>query len=125
MLAVIHITGAINSGKSTVGCHLSELLPGAVFIDGDDHDAPDDAPLAQRVATALRRIENRIASAETGFLVIAYPLQSADYARLRLACEKKNARLVVVTLAPPLEAALSDRGERKVSEAERHRIIEI
>ena len=57
MLAVIHINGPINSGKSTLGRALADSLPEASFIDGDDHDAPADAPLGVRIEAALRRIE--------------------------------------------------------------------
>jgi Mg-chelatase subunit ChlI len=57
MLNVIHLNGPINSGKSSVGRALAGLLPDAVFIDGDDHDAPGDAPLGTRIQVALRRIE--------------------------------------------------------------------
>lgn len=54
MLTVIHLSGPINGGKSSVGRALADLLPGVVFIDGDDHDAPDDASLCKRIQVALR-----------------------------------------------------------------------
>jgi Mg-chelatase subunit ChlI len=61
MLTVIHLNGPTNSGKSSVGRALADLLPGAVFIYGDDHDAPDDASLCTRSQFALQRIETQAA----------------------------------------------------------------
>jgi energy-coupling factor transporter ATP-binding protein EcfA2 len=125
MLTVIHINGPINSGKSSVGRALAGLLPHAVFIDGDDHDALDDAPLTLRIQTALRRIETKIADATGDYLIVAYPLDQTHYDQLRAASGRRGARLLVLTLAPPLEVALSDRGTRSLTPWERERIIEM
>ena len=62
-LLVIHVNGPINSGKTTIYRALARVLPDARFIDGDDHDAPDDAPLHEQWAIALERIVSRIAHA--------------------------------------------------------------
>jgi ABC-type multidrug transport system fused ATPase/permease subunit len=121
---IICINGPINSGKSTVGRRLAGLLPGAVFIEGDDHGAPEDADLDTVIAIALARIEALIASA-TGDLVIAYPLRWQDHARLAAAAGRRGARLFVATLAPPMAVALADRGGRPLSAAERDRIVEM
>jgi hypothetical protein len=125
MLTVIHLNGPINSGKSSVGRALAGLLPDAVFIDGDDHDAPDDAPLTLRIQSALRRIETEIADATGDYLIVAYPLDQTHYNQLRAAADRRGARLLVLTLAPPLEVALSDRGTRSLTPGERKRIVEM
>ncbi len=125
MLTVIHLNGPINGGKSSVGLALAELLPNAIFIDGDDHNAPDDAPLGTRIQFAVQRIEAQIAKADGDFLIVAYPLDQAHYSQLQAATERRGARLLVLTLAPPLEVALSDRGDRKLTLGERERIIEM
>ena len=125
MLTVVHVNGPINSGKSSVGRALAGLLPNAAFIDGDDHDAPDDAPLSARIEVAFQRIETHIANADGDCLVVGYPLDQVHYDRLRAATMKRGARLLVVTLAPPLEVALNDRGTRKLAAGERRRIIEM
>ncbi|MCB8821799.1 shikimate kinase [Microvirga rosea] len=125
MLTIIHVNGPINSGKTSVGKALADLLPNAAFIDGDDHDAPDDAPLAIRVEAALARIENEIAKAWGSFLVVAYPLEIQDYERLRNKADKRGSRFFVLTLAPPLEVALMNRGERTLAASERQRILEM
>lgn len=121
---IICINGPINSGKSTVGRRLACLLHGAVFVEGDDHDAPEDADLDTRIAAALMRIEALIASA-AGSLVIANPLRLQDHARLAAAAGRRGARLFVATLAPPMAVALADRGGRRLSAEERGRIVEM
>lgn len=121
---IICINGPINSGKSTVGRRLAGLLPGAAFVEGDDHGAPEDADLDTVIAAALERIEALIAAA-AGDLVIAYPLRPQDHARLAAAARRRGARLFVATLAPPMAIALADRGARPLSAEERDRIVEM
>ncbi|WP_367189098.1 shikimate kinase [Burkholderia sp. Ed8] len=124
-LTVIHLNGPINSGKTTIGLALARVLPDACFIDGDDHDAPDDAPLDVQWALALERLVAQIAAARERHLVIAYPIDEAEHARLRAACDARDARLFVVTLAPPEAIAASNRGTRALTDWERSRIAEM
>lgn len=124
-LTVIHLNGPINSGKTTIGLALARVLPDARFIDGDDHDAPDDAPFDVQWAIALERLVTQITDARERHLVIAYPIGEAEFARLRAACDARNARLFVVTLAPPEHVAASDRGSRALTDWERSRIAEM
>ncbi|WP_221938689.1 hypothetical protein [Mycobacterium sp. KBS0706] len=121
---IICINGPINAGKSTVGRRLAALLPGAAFVEGDDHGAPDGIGLDATIAAALARIEALIAAA-TGDLVIAYPLRPLDHARLAAAAGRRGARLFTATLAPPIAVALADRGGRTLSAEERDRIVEM
>lgn len=107
-----------------MGRRLAGLLPGAAFVEGDDHGAPDDADLDTVIAVALARVEALVASAG-GDLVIAYPLRRQDHARLAAAAGRRGARLYVATLAPPMAVALGDRGGRPLSAAERARIVEM
>ncbi|WP_206365390.1 shikimate kinase [Siculibacillus lacustris] len=125
MTTVVHLCGPINAGKSTLGAALAARLADAVFIDGDDHDAPDDAPLAVRIAAALARIEAQIATTRACHLVVAYPLDAAEHRRLRAVAAARGARFLTVALAPPLAVALTDRGARRLSERERRRILEM
>lgn len=124
-LTVIHLNGPINSGKTTIGLALSRLLPDARFIDGDDHDAPEDAPFDVQWAIALERLVTRIALARERHLVIAYPIGEAEFERLRAACDTRDARLFVVTLAPPEAVARSNRGARVLTDWERQRIAQM
>ncbi|WP_235913963.1 DUF2062 domain-containing protein [Teichococcus coralli] len=119
---VLHLSGPVNSGKSSIGRALAALLPGAAFIEGDEHGLPGNLPRERRWAGALQRIAAAIATSQAPWLVVAYPLDEAGYRCLCSACAARGARLRVVTLAPPLEVALTERGGRALSEAERRRI---
>lgn len=122
MRTVVVVSGPVNAGKTTIGRALARAIEGAIFIDGDDHDAPDDAPLHVRIEAALQRLCGEIVANSAIYLVIAYPLRDEDYARLLRAAKTGEARLLVVTLSPPLEVTLSDRGNRKLDDGERERI---
>ena len=111
---VLVLNSPINAGKTTTGQAIAALLADALFVDGDDHNAPDDAPLLERIAASFDRIECLIVTASTTVLVIAVPLRDEDIARLRAACVLRSAELRVVTLAPPMDVALSDRGSRRL-----------
>ncbi|MET3821623.1 chloramphenicol 3-O-phosphotransferase [Burkholderia sp. PvR073] len=124
-LTVIHLNGPINSGKTTIGLALARMLPGARFIDGDDHDAPEDAPFDVQWTIALERLVTQIAHARERYLVIAYPIGEAEFERLSAACDARAARLFVVTLAPPEAIASSNRGARALTDWERQRIGEM
>ncbi|WP_423761231.1 shikimate kinase [Burkholderia sp. NLJ2] len=124
-LTVTHLNGPINSGKTTIGRALAHALSDARFIDGDDHDAPEDAPFDVQWAIALERLVTQIAQACERHLVIAYPIGDAEFERLRAACDARDARLFVVTLAPPEAVAASDRGSRALTDWERQRIAEM
>ncbi|BAX62567.1 shikimate kinase [Burkholderia stabilis] len=124
-LTVIHLNGPINSGKTTIGLALARVLPDARFIDGDDHDAPEDAPFDVQWAIALERLVTQVANARERHLVIAYPIAEAEFERLRAACDARDARLFVVTLAPPEAVASSNRGSRVLTDWERQRIAEM
>lgn len=124
-LTVIHLNGPINSGKTTIGHALARVLPDARFVDGDDHDAPDDAPFDVQLAIALERLVTQITHARERHLVIAYPIGEAEFERLSAACDARGARLFVVTLAPPEAVAASNRGTRALTDWERQRIAEM
>ena len=124
-LSVIPINGPINSGKSTVGRALAIMLPDAKFIDGDDHDATATLPGPEKWAVAIARIECHIETADCRYLVVAYPINHGEFKRLLAACQRRSAQFVVVTLNPPLETALSDRGSRRLTPWEKKRIVEM
>jgi hypothetical protein len=125
MRTIIVVSGPINAGKTTIGRALAKAIDGAVFIDGDDHQAPEDAPLALRIEAGLKRLSEEIAGNPAPWLVIAYPLRDEDHERLLDVAQTREARLLTVTLAPPLEVCLSDRGRRALDDGERARICEM
>ena len=76
-------------------------------------------------AIALERLVTQITHAGERHLVIAYPIGETEFERLRAACDARDARLFVVTLAPPEAVAASNRGPRALTEWERQRIAEM
>ncbi|WP_193336814.1 shikimate kinase [Devosia beringensis] len=117
-MQILVLNGPINAGKTTTGRALAALLPDALFIDGDDHEAADDAPLEQRIEASFAHIEQLIATTLAGFIVVAVPLRDVDYRRLLVAGAARGAVLRVVTLAPPPAIAFSNRGNRPLSSGE-------
>lgn len=124
-MIVIVLNGSINSGKTTTGQALATLLPGARFIDGDDHGIPDSVPFQQMIDRAVLWVADQITAATEPVLVIAYPMRDSDFARLQSACAARSGRLFVATLAPPLAVALTNRGTRELDDGERDRIHEM
>ena len=125
MRPVVVLNGPINAGKTTVGKALAAAIDGAAFIDGDDNGAPDGAPLEVIIEAGLRRLSSEIAANPAGVLVLAYPLREADHARLKAAADAAGRRLWTVTLAPPIEVVLGDRGDRRLDDGERARSREM
>jgi chloramphenicol 3-O-phosphotransferase len=125
MRIVVVLNGPINAGKTTVGKALAAAIDDAAFIDGDDNGLPDGAPLDVIIEASLRRLSSEIAANPAGVLVLAYPLREADHARLEAAAEAAGRRLWTVTLAPPIEVVLGDRGDRRLDDWERGRIREM
>ncbi|MET3900553.1 hypothetical protein ABIB57_004519 [Devosia sp. UYZn731] len=124
-MIVIVLNGSINSGKTTTGRALAAILPGARFIDGDDHGIPKSVPFQQMIDRAVLWVAGQITAATEPFLVIAYPMRDSDFAMLQAACAARHARLFVATLAPPLAVALTNRGTRELDDGERARIHEM
>ncbi|MDB5589143.1 MAG: hypothetical protein JWP26_4113 [Devosia sp.] len=124
-MIVVVLNGSINSGKTTTGRALAALLPGARFIDGDDHGIPESVPFQQMIDRAVLWVADQITAATEPVLVIAYPMRDSDFAMLQSACATRHARLFVATLAPPLAVALTNRGARELDDGERARIHEM
>lgn len=119
---LVFISGSINSGKTTTTKALAERL-GAAFLNVDDlNDTIPNFNLAtdldKSMDVTIQTINNY---AEVGKDVIAnYVVREKDF--LRFANEIKTFPQIVVTLAPRLEVAQSNRGERILSEWEVSRI---
>ncbi|HTN61868.1 MAG TPA: shikimate kinase [Devosia sp.] len=124
-MQVVVLNGSINSGKTTTGRALAAILPGAEFIDGDDHGISSAVPFAEMIERAQLWLLDRIAAVTAPFLVIAYPLRDSDFARMQAACAARGASLFAATLAPPLDMALSNRGARVLDAWERNRVAEM
>lgn len=117
-MQVIVLNGPINTGKTTTGKAMADLLPSACFVDGDDHGLPGDAPLEAKIAAAIARIAAMIASTHADPLIVAFPLREQDYSALHAATASRGATLRIITLSPPMDIALSNRGSRVLQPGE-------
>ena len=123
---VIWLNGTVGAGKSAVGQALAAILPGATYVDGDDHAGPSHLPHVLRWRVALDVLLRLVACpGRAKVLVVAYPLRGPDHARLRAACGRARRTLIVATLAPPLTMTLRGRGERKLDAGESARVREM
>lgn len=125
-MSVVWLNGTVGSGKSTVGAALAKLLPAARFLDGDDLAGPRHLPNSVRWAMALNAL--LAAVIRPGYfrwLVVAYPLDSSGFLRLRTACASARRRLLVVNLDVPSAMTLRGRGDRTLTVAERARVREM
>ncbi len=125
MPILIYINGSINSGKSTIGSLLTEDLGETVHVEVDElrHFA-DCLSLAEAcpycvedAATLARRWLSR------GFnVVVTWPISHCDYAVFEREAADAGVSIHAFTLRPALDVAISDRGQRQLTDRERARI---
>jgi hypothetical protein len=124
---IILINGPINAGKTTVGRQLAAMLPQAAHVEVDSlREFVAFLPLAEAIPVSL---ENAAAVTRNlirrGFhVVLTYPLGPEDYAYLQEQFSDLGTAVHAFTLSPSLAIALSDRGNRAISDHERRRIRE-
>lgn len=124
MTTVVFVNGPVNTGKTTVGKHLAARLAGARFLDGDDHGSAAEG-LIDRIRAAQDFIAAALEEVDAPYLVVAYPLRHEDYGMFTDICRRRGLPFLVVTLAPPLDVALSNRGRRHLTDAERRRVADM
>lgn len=119
---LVFISGSINSGKTTTARALAEQI-GAEVIHVDDLN--DHIPkfnlatdLDKSMDMAIRTINEHSANGEN--VVADYVVRPEDYARFDT--EILTHPQIVITLAPALEVAQSQRGDRTLTEWEVKRI---
>jgi cytidylate kinase len=119
---LVFISGSINSGKTTTAKALAKRL-GAVFINVDDlNDTIPNFNLAtdldKSMDVAIKAINEY---SDVGKDVVAnYVVRERDW--LRFEKEIKTTPQYVITLAPRLEIAQSQRGDRIMSDWEKSRV---
>lgn len=119
---LVFISGSINSGKTATSKAMAKRL-GAVFINVDDlNDTIPNFNLAtdldKSMDLAIQTINSHL---DSGSDVVAnYVLRQKDFDRLKQ--EVHTNKQYVITLAPRLEVAQSQRGERKLTQWEVQRI---
>lgn len=119
---LIFLSGSINAGKTTISKALAKRL-GAAFINVDDLNdrIPNfslETDLDRSFDLAISEINSYV---DEGKDVVAnYVVREKDYHRL--APEVHTKEQYVITLAPRLEVAQSNRGGRELSDWEVSRI---
>ena len=121
---IIWLNSTVGAGKTSIGQALSHILPGAVFMDGDDHAGPSSLPNTVRWRMAIDALL-RAAARRSRTLVVAYPLDRLEYQRLKAVCRRGRRSLVLVNLATPLTITLRGRGSRRLDAAEQARVREM
>jgi len=119
---LIFISGSLNSGKTTTSKLLAQRL-GAEFINVDDlNDTIPNFDLKKDLDKSLDLAISEINKfLDKGKNVVAnYVLREKDQKRLQK--EIRSKQLFIITLAPRLEIAQSNRGERKLTEWEVSRV---
>jgi cytidylate kinase len=122
---ILWLNGSINSGKSTVARILSTELKNAASIEIDVfhefiHWKPIEESVQLNIKNAISVIKNFL---EEGIdVIVTYPLSQKNYDFVMTELGQYKNQLHVVTLAPPIEDALTNRGTRELDEWEIERI---
>ncbi len=125
MKKIFFINGTINSGKTTTARELALTTPNSIFIDGDDHGKSFNGKLKYSIKAGHNYIKEQIEGSDFIYGFVAYPLRNEDADLLRTFCLEKGSECYFITLAPPLETALSTRGNRFLKDWEIFRIKEM
>ncbi len=119
---VIFISGSINSGKTTTGRALAKKL-NAKFMDIDDvNDRIPNFDLSKDISKGIAlAVEDINKLTESGHsVVVSYVIGKEDYYQIIDSLKDKNT--IFVTLAPRIDVAQSNRGNRELTEWEVNRV---
>ena len=122
---IIFLNASINSGKSTIAKLLGKAMPGTAIVEIDAlREMIDWMPINQAVPIGL---ENAVAVirnfTKRGIsCIVPYPLSQKNYEFMMGGLSELGVPMHFFTLAPSLEKALSNRGERELDKQEQERI---
>lgn len=122
---IILINGSINSGKSTVAQLLAKNLKNSALLEIDSlRQMIDWMPLDQAIPLNLENAVSVIRNFSGRGLnvIVPYPLSQENYDYLSAHLKDLGIPIMVFTLAPTLDKALTNRGERELNDLERERI---
>jgi hypothetical protein len=121
---IIFINGSINSGKTTIAALLKKKIPKSAHLEVDNLRALIDwVPLEESLPISLENtacIINNL-TAHNINVIVSYPMNKHDYGAVFKSLKGKH-DIHFFTLNPKLEVALSNRGERELTEWETDRI---
>lgn len=124
---VILISGPVNAGKTAVAAAVASLLPGTAHVEVDALRAfVPWMPLADAIPVGLESaaVVARVLLRRDLNVVVDYPLSAADRDFFLGALAVASERVHAFTLRVPLEVLLTDRGDRRLADRERARILE-
>src|ERR1035437_5173581 len=122
---IIFLSGSINSGKSTVAKLLVAKLPRIALIEVDVlRDMIEWMPIDKAVPINLENSVSLIRNFMENNLnvLVSYPLSEKNHQYVLSSLKGVDTKIFFFTLAPRLERALTDRGNRKLDDWERNRI---
>lgn len=122
---ILFINGSINSGKSTVAKLLQQRIPKTALVEVDSLRACIDwMPLEDSISLNLKNTLSLILNFTTQGLnvVIPYPLSEKNYSFFLENVNENDHSIFFITLAPPLDVILQNRGGRELTEWEKQRI---
>lgn len=122
---IILLNGSINSGKSTVAKLLSKSLTSSALLEIDSlRQMIEWMPIEQAVPINLENALSVIRnfSKHNLDIIVPYPLSQRNYEYLKNDLKDLNIPIATFTLAPALEKALTNRGDRALDEWEKERI---
>ena len=122
---ILWLNGSINSGKTTVAKILSKELNNTAYIEIDVfhefiHWKPIQESVQLNIKNAIGVIKNFLD--EDIDVIVSYPLSQKNYQFVMAELDQYKDQLHVVTLAPTLADALTNRGTRELDEWEVERI---
>lgn len=119
---IIFINGPVNSGKSTTAKIVVEKIPNTALVEIDTlRSFIEWMPLKDAIEINLENAVSIIKNFAKRKIntVVPYPLSQRNYDYL---VENLGEKIVVFTLSPSLDVALSNRGKRKLTKKEKERI---
>lgn len=122
---IIFISGSINSGKSTVAAGLAARLEKSALVEIDRlREFVAWMKIEEAVPISLENAVSVIRNfSKKGLnVVVPYPLSERNYVYVMAGLRDLGENVLVFTLSPKIEKALSDTNERMLDEWERERI---
>jgi len=122
---IIFLNGSINAGKSTVAKLLVKELPNTALVEIDALREmiawmPIDESVPINLENAVAVIRNF--AKQNLNMIVPYPLSEKNYRYIMDGLSGIDTQMHVFALAPSMEIAQSDRGERQITKQERDRI---
>jgi adenylylsulfate kinase-like enzyme len=122
---IIFISGAINSGKSTVAKLLQEKLGNTAVVEVDNLRSfiqwlPIEDAVPLNLKNTVSVIKNFVAEGMN--VIVPYPLSLKNYEYLAEELKSVDTKIFFLTLAPSMAVALTQRGQRELDEWEKERI---